>query len=167
MAKLIPTLIGDFRLSIHEEVFSFGRSWEDGEEVIGTAFQLVAEGTHGERYYHDRTFRVTHSCSQSHDFPEDGICEEQAAQEFHRESEAQAAAEKLLARVVEAQNAQTWAGPVNNPHWGEGQPCYGSEAYEAGGWEALNAEQEANEEGFTYQYGRGCAEPIPGFVPRR
>jgi hypothetical protein len=124
--KLIPTLVAEWVFFVHEYVYSLGRHDEDGEERFAKGYTVVAEGKSGERFAHTHSFRGTN---------------------VNHEHEMEAAAGRLMARVQAAQKAGSWKGPVDNENWVPMEPCYGSEAYVAGNWEAYNAYLEKREEG--------------------
>jgi hypothetical protein len=77
----------------------------------------------------------------------DWRCPDAEKNEFPSEAAAHVAATSLLFRIVQAQKAGTWRGPVENEHWNCIRPAYGSLAYEEGNWSAIDAEEEARTEG--------------------
>jgi hypothetical protein len=99
---------------------------EFGGQVHGEVARVVVEAPDGSRWVHRHGFSLTVSAHN-----EDGFLV------VAPDSEAVAKAEGLLARVDAAIAAGTWAGPVDNDHWGEAQPCYGSAAFsrDARRWE--------------------------------
>lgn len=98
-----------YHLSIESELFETRNYDEDGEMILREVFFLRAEAEDGSRWVHVHKF-VNHNYTG-------------------RRSQAMADAERFMARVQAAMDAGKWNGPVDNDHWYETSPCYGSWAY--------------------------------------
>lgn len=91
---------------------------EDGEEFIGHIFFVKAEAPDGRRWLHNRGFDgVT-----SEEFEDSGV------NVFYdnrdkASSDAEALADKIRAHLANG-------GKLDPAHWNEGDPMYGSSAYE-------------------------------------
>lgn len=121
--------------AVREDLVDLGRHWEDGEQVVGCAYYVVAEDCEGRRWAHGRRF-VDHV--RRYDA-------EEGAHFWARRAagEAQAAADRLLARIEAHVDA---GGELDEDLWVEVDPAYGSVAYQvadAGGYFAHRERQEA------------------------
>ncbi|MGV0954570.1 MAG: hypothetical protein ACOYBR_09685 [Fluviibacter sp.] len=83
----------------------------------------------GSRFEHDRAFRE-HSIDVDHEFGESFV---------RCDARAPIAAEALAIRVARA-------GMIDLRHWSQVRPAYGSDAYAAGDWEALERAAEIDAE---------------------
>jgi hypothetical protein len=139
-------------VTVADDVFSLGRCWEDGEDLVHYAYSVrVEDVATGRRWAHEKTFRMTHdchgpsACTENEDVPCPG-----RKQEFHSDRACADAAQALADKVAAAYKAGKWAGPIGNQHWAEVDPCYGSDAYEAYGVEAREAYLERREAGLSH-----------------
>jgi hypothetical protein len=136
-------------VEVAADYFSLGRCWEDGSDLVHSAYSVrVTDAKTGRRWIHNKTFHVAHDCHGPSACIETEGC--QVKQEFRWDHEAELAAELLAVRVRHAYKHRLWEGPVGNVNWTEGDPAYGSEAYEAAGVEAREAAQERRDEGFSF-----------------
>ena len=113
-----PMNATNWEVEVASDVYDAGTS-EDGEMMEGLSFYLVATAPNGRRFVHNKRFNS----------PARGWLD--------RTKTAVAA---LLARVLAAQGADAWQGPVGNTAWTESDPAYGSEAY-ASNWRAIEADR--------------------------
>jgi hypothetical protein len=138
-----------FAIDIDANLFSLGRCWEDGEDLVHYAYSLqVEELATGRRWAHDKVFRMTHDCSgpSACSENEDGC---NVKQEFHSDDAALKACEALAAKVQAAYKSGSWKGPFNE-HWYEVDAAYGSQAYHDQGVEAREAFLERREAGLDH-----------------
>lgn len=108
-------------MTIHTGVISdlvcLGRDWEDGEEIFGEVFYVVAEASDGRRWAHDFA-----RCNRTKRYSvEEGI------PYWAHDARAEAAVERVAARIA----AHVAAGGKLDPeHWVAIDPAYGSGAYQ-------------------------------------
>jgi len=107
-----------WEVEIASDVYDAGVS-EDGEMMEGLSFYLVATASNGRRFVHFMRFNS----------PSRGWLER-----------TRTAVGTLFAKVLIAQEAGTWFGPVGRAAWEEVDPAYGSEAYCAN-WRAIEADR--------------------------
>jgi hypothetical protein len=136
--------VEDLYLDVREDLFSKGRSWEDGEEIAGFRYSVVAEQRNGRRYTHIISFATGHDCATTSRC--DGECSIPKEEQGLTKNQARAKAEYLLARIEVARAARCWDGPWKNKNWVETRPSYGSEVYANEGWSAEEARLEQESE---------------------
>jgi hypothetical protein len=123
---------------VRDDLVDLGRD-EDGSVIVGRSFYVVAEDAAGRRYAHDRSF-LDHV--QRYDEEDGGHF---WGRRWDGDAEREAAA--LLARI-EAHVAA--GGALNEAHWDEVDPAYGSAAYQeldAVGYWAARERQAARDAG--------------------
>lgn len=103
-------------VEVASDVYDGGTD-KDGDTIEALAFYLQATDVDGRRFVHDKRFNSMGRCQL--DAVKEQVC-------------------NLWCKVVDAQEAGTWAGPVGNLHWVEVDPAYGSAAYSAN-WEEYEA----------------------------
>lgn len=121
-----------------DDLVDLGRD-EDGSVIVGRSFYVVAEDAAGRRYAHAHSF-LDHA--ERYDAEEGG---RYWARRWN--NEAQDAVAALLARI-EAHVAA--GGALNEAHWDEVDPGYGSAAYQeldAVGYFAARERHEARQAG--------------------
>lgn len=138
---------------VHSDLFDAGRHPEDGSPMEGEAFYVVATAPDGKRWQHKSSwaFAPCGECIAHFSFgepPEDDASDAEKAAwadgcgkcgrgtERVSKEVAEAECTKLIARIEKAIKEDVWGGPIDNPHWVEARPVYGSEAYQKGNWEA-------------------------------
>ena len=112
----------NWEVEIESNAYNAGPS-EDGEMMEGLCFYLIATAPNGRRFVHFKRF----------DSPSRGWLER-----------TRAAVGTLFAKVLIAQEAGTWFGPIGRAAWEEIEPAYGSEAY-ANNWVEIEADRKAME----------------------
>jgi hypothetical protein len=106
-------------IEVRSDLFVAGRHPEEGTDIIGEMFYVIATEPSGKRYRHERGFpNLT--------YIKDAECEFGG---YHGSAPGELQANKLAATVRRA------GGPINLRSWRETQPEYGSVAYQRGGWE--------------------------------
>jgi len=116
--------------AVLSNLYQAGRG-DDGQPVIGEYFYVAGERADGSRVEHQARFSSLRSAT----------CEETGEAYFvSRRADMEARAERLCAAI----QAEAAAGELllNPNYWTEARPCYGSAAYVAGDWAAIDAAEE-------------------------
>lgn len=103
---------------VRDDLFNYGVG-EDGDDLIALVFHVVVETPEGRRFAHDHGFRTI---ERRHD-PEEGHYWQRVDRAIPAE-----ASEALRAKVERHLKA---GGKLDDRHWIEIDPAYGSAAYSA------------------------------------
>lgn len=110
---------------------------EDGQAVLGEPFQAVLEDSEGRRWASRRSFCSHEACEPD---PDDYAFGPYFVEDYDIETKVDRY-EARIQKLVDGGKDLT-----RDPRFCEIQPCYGSQAYQDGGWEEANARREYEEE---------------------
>lgn len=130
------TQIAQPAIGILEEPCFSHRS-EDGEDILGSSFRLIAELPNGQRFEH-ATVAYSPRSTYGEDEGETRVWQDFAG---------------ARAQIAQLQSEMLANGPLSietilaSPEWHEIDPAYGSEAYQEQGIEFLRMQQERRSSG--------------------
>jgi hypothetical protein len=113
-------------IEVFSDLYVAGRHPEEGTDIIGEVFYVVATEPDGRRYRHERSFPNLHWVKD----------DELEFGGYYGRLEGELAASKLSETVRRA------GGPINLNSWREIDPAYGSEQYQRQGIEQERAWQD-------------------------
>lgn len=106
----------DFTFAVRSDLFELPGRDEDGELAVGTVWYVIAEAADGRRWSHSMSFKQ-HGMVDYEEGRFPGIIN----------CTAEAQAEALCERITKAVAA---GRRLDEEHWTQIDPCYGSEAYQ-------------------------------------
>jgi hypothetical protein len=114
-----------YEIDVASDVYAGTPHWEDGSARDELVYFVIATAPNGRRFAHFKAFTTEKFTREE--------CEERVA--------------RLAAQIGVARNFG-WAGPIDNKHWRETYPVYGSKAYENGQAAEVAAERARDEAGY-------------------
>lgn len=125
-------------LSIRPWAYIAGRN-EDGEEVFGESYSVVATLPSGRRFAHFKAYKTVEPCTDEYGEPN-----------FRHDREAMGKAIALLAKIQAAVNTGRYIAFSSSEYWMETDPEYGSDWYQSSGQEEINRQREKEAEGIYH-----------------